>query len=44
MIGASMGIAARIVVTLPSNGASPVVNYAPSKDQPDGGAHVWDEG
>jgi hypothetical protein len=43
MIGASMGIAARIAV-LPSEGASAVVNCASSKDQAEGGAHVWDQG
>jgi hypothetical protein len=44
MIGASMGIAARIAVALPSEGASAVVNCASSKDQAEGGAHVWDQG
>src|SRR5258708_4442031 len=44
MIGASMGIVARIAAALPSEGASAVVNCASGKDQAEGGAHVWDQG
>jgi hypothetical protein len=43
MTGVSMGIAVHIAVTLPSEGASAVVNYASSKDQAWRG-HAWDQG